>query len=162
MAFLPCLLSAGLLELSFPKIEWSFLAWVALVPLLCVLDGQKPWAAFRRAYLCGFLFFAATLGWFVYVTYAGAISVGGFFVFIFCSFWDGLCLFSATALNPTYFRFGVGLGGPGICPRPSFYRFWLGDAGPFAIPRSLAYSNSRQDRRLWGVVFGDPGQSFDF
>ena len=80
---LACVLSAGLLDLSFPQLQWSFLVWIALVPLLCVLDGQKLWAAFRRAYLCGFLFFAATLGWFVYVTYPGAILLVAFLALYF-------------------------------------------------------------------------------
>ena len=86
MVFLSCLLSAGLLTLSFPQIEWSPLAWVALVPLLCALDGQKPWRAFRRAYLCGFLFFAATIGWFVYVTYPGAFLLVAFLSLYFALF----------------------------------------------------------------------------
>lgn len=86
MAFLYCLSSAVLLILSFPKIEWSFLAWVALVPLFCVLDGQTLWRAFRRAYLCGFLFFFGTLGWFVYVTYPGAVLLIAFLSLYFALF----------------------------------------------------------------------------
>ena len=83
MIFLSCLLSAALLALSFPKIEWSFLAWFALVPFLIVLDGQRSWRAFRRAYLCGFLFFAASLWWFVFVTYPGAILLIAFLALYF-------------------------------------------------------------------------------
>ncbi len=76
--FLICVLSSALLVLSFPQIQCSFLAWFALVPLFCVLDGQKAWRAFRRAYLCGFIFFYFTLGWLVYVTYPGAILLIAF------------------------------------------------------------------------------------
>jgi len=86
MIFLSCLLSAGLLAFSFPQTECSWLAWFALVPLLTTLDGQKPWTAFRRAYLCGFLFFAVTLGWFVYVTYPGAILLVAFLSLYFAVF----------------------------------------------------------------------------
>jgi apolipoprotein N-acyltransferase len=86
MVFLSCLLSAVLLVFSFPQIEWSFLAWVGLVPLLSVLDGQKPWRAFRRAYLCGFLFFFATLGWVIYVTYIGAFLLVAFLSLYFAVF----------------------------------------------------------------------------
>jgi len=86
MVFLACLLSAVLLVLSFPQIEWSFLVWVALVPLFCVLDGQKSWTAFRRAYLCGFLFFAATIGFFVYVTYPGTFCLVAFLSLYFAIF----------------------------------------------------------------------------
>ncbi len=86
MTFLSCLLSAGLLVFSFPKIEWSFLAWIALVPFFCVLDGQKPWVAFRRAYLVGFLFFTFTAGWTCYVTYIGAFFLVSFLALYFAFF----------------------------------------------------------------------------
>jgi len=101
--FLACLLSAGLLELSFPQIEWSFLSWFALVPLLCVLDGQKTWRAFRRSYLCGFLFFTATLGWFVYVTYPGAILLIAFLSLYFALFGVLFVYFQPLPVMPRIF-----------------------------------------------------------
>ena len=103
MAFLSCLLSAGLLVLSFPKIAWTPLAWVALVPLLCALDGQKPWQAFRRAYLCGFLFFAATIGWFVYVTYPGAFLLVAFLSLYFAVFGLMFVYFQKLPVTPRIF-----------------------------------------------------------
>jgi apolipoprotein N-acyltransferase len=81
-----CLFSAGLLVCSFPQIEWNLLAWIALVPLFYVLEGQRMWPAFRRAYLCGFVFFAFTLGWFVYVTFAGAFLLIAFLSLYFALF----------------------------------------------------------------------------
>lgn len=86
MPFLLCLLSAVLLTISFPQIQIFPFSWIALVPLLNVLDGQKPWVAFKRAYLCGFLFFAATIGWIVYVTYPGAILLVAFLSLYFAVF----------------------------------------------------------------------------
>ncbi len=103
MAFLASLLSAGLLVVSFPQIEWSFLAWVALVPLFCVLDGQGPWRAFRRAYLCGFLFFGFTLGWVVYVTYPGAIVLIAFLSLYFAIYGMIFVYFQRVALFPRIF-----------------------------------------------------------
>ena len=103
MAFLFCLLSAGLLVFSFPKVECSFLVWLALVPLLCVLDGQKPWRAFRRAYCCGFLFFFFTLGWFVYVTYPGAILLVAFLSLYFAFFGMIFVSFQRLSLMPRIF-----------------------------------------------------------
>jgi len=103
MAFLSCLLSAALLDLSFPQTEWASLAWVALVPLLCALDGQKPWRSFRRAYLCGFLFFAATLGWFVYVTYPGAILLVAFLALYFALYGLLFVYFQRLAIVPRIF-----------------------------------------------------------
>jgi len=115
MAFLFCLLSAGLLDLSFPQIQWAFLAWVALIPLLCVLDGQRPWVAFRRAYLCGFLFFAATVGWVIYVTYEGVLAAyaGTFFLVAFLSLYFALfgvmfVYFQRVALIPRIFVLSSG------------------------------------------------------
>ena len=71
--FLLCILSAGLLILAFPKTDVWFLAWIGLVPLLLALEGKRPKEAFGLSYLCGFLFFAGTLYWFIYVTALGAV-----------------------------------------------------------------------------------------
>ncbi len=78
--------SAFLLIIAYPQIEWAPLAWVALVPLFFTIDGQRPWVAFRRAYLCGFIFFAGTLGWLVYVTYPGAFLMVAFLSLYFAIF----------------------------------------------------------------------------
>jgi len=66
-------LSSLLLTLAFPKVDWWLLAWVGLIPLLIVLDGRRPAAAFGLAYLSGVLFFGGTLYWFIHVTILGAI-----------------------------------------------------------------------------------------
>ena len=89
--------------LSFPQIEIFPIAWFALVPLLCALDGQKYWSAFRRAYLCGFLFFFATLGWFVYVTYIGAFLLVAFLSLYFALFGMLFIYFQRLALIPRIF-----------------------------------------------------------
>jgi len=83
MVFFSCLLSTALLVFSFPKVDFFPLAWVALVPLLIVLDGQRPWRAFRRAYLVGFIFFALIVGWLVNVTWIGAICMFAFLALYF-------------------------------------------------------------------------------
>ncbi len=103
MAFFPCLASSLLLVLSFPRLEWSLLAWFALVPLLTVIDGQKPWRAFRRAYLCGFLFFFLTIGFLVYVTWPGTILLVAFLSLYFGFF--GMCFvyFQRLPLLPRIF-----------------------------------------------------------
>lgn len=66
-------LSAACLILAFPQTDWGGLAWIALVPLMGVLDGKKPRAAFGWGYFCGILFFAGTLYWFIHVTVLGAV-----------------------------------------------------------------------------------------
>lgn len=108
MAFLSCFLSAILLVLSFPKIEWSFLVWMALVPLFGALDGQTPARAFRRAYLCGFLFFFGTLGWLVYVTYPGAILLIAFLALYFALFGVMFVYFQKLPTTPRIFVLSSG------------------------------------------------------
>lgn len=51
--------SGGLLALAFPRPAWSWLAWIALVPLLLVMD-KRP---FRSGFVAGLTFFAAILYW---------------------------------------------------------------------------------------------------
>jgi len=103
MVFLACLLSAALLTVSFPRIELSFFIWIAIVPLLWVLEGQKPWAAFRRAWVCGFLFFAATVGWVCYVTYIGAFFLAAFLALYFALFGIAFVYFSPLSPVPRIF-----------------------------------------------------------
>src|SRR5258708_1017798 len=103
MPFLLCLLSAGLLVLSFPQIEFSFLAWCALVPLFSLLAGKKPWRAFRCAYFCGFLFFSVTLGFFVYVTYPGTFLLVAFLSLYFAFFGMIFVYFQRLVLVPRIF-----------------------------------------------------------
>lgn len=80
------IISAVLLVLSFPQVHWSILAWIGLVPLLLMVEGKSLRAAFGWSYLVGFLFFAGTLGWFVYVTYVGAIVLVAYLALYFALF----------------------------------------------------------------------------
>ena len=79
-------LSVALLVISYPQIDAWPLAWAALVPFLFALDGKKVRSAFGLGYLCGFLFFAGTLGWFIYVTYPGAFLLVAYFAVYFAVF----------------------------------------------------------------------------
>jgi apolipoprotein N-acyltransferase len=65
-------LSALLLVIAYPQIEFSGLAWIAFVPLFFILDHSTYKKSFGWAYGYGLVFFAGTLGWFIYVTYPGA------------------------------------------------------------------------------------------
>ncbi|MCM2265163.1 MAG: apolipoprotein N-acyltransferase [Desulfuromonadales bacterium] len=51
--------SGGLLALAFPRPDWSWLAWIALVPLLLIM-AKRP---FRSGFVAGLTFFAAILYW---------------------------------------------------------------------------------------------------
>jgi apolipoprotein N-acyltransferase len=56
-------LSGTLLVLSFPPLRLGALAWIALVPLLVVLDGRAPRVAFALSYLAGLVFTVGTFAW---------------------------------------------------------------------------------------------------
>jgi apolipoprotein N-acyltransferase len=59
------ILGGLLLTASFPKIGLPWLAWVALVPLLWVLNDISPGEAFRRGMVFGLAHFASLLYWLV-------------------------------------------------------------------------------------------------
>lgn len=57
-------LSALLLWLSFPPVDWGFLGWVALVPLIVyALTEPKRWRAFLIGWAAGFAFHTAAFWW---------------------------------------------------------------------------------------------------
>ncbi len=61
---LPALASAGLLWMCYHPLSWGWLAWVALVPLLCLVRSERrPRAIYGAALTCGTLFFLASLQW---------------------------------------------------------------------------------------------------
>jgi len=57
------LVSGFLLFLSFPKMDFFFFAWIALVPLLVALYNQNNWTAFRMGFLAGLVYFFGTTYW---------------------------------------------------------------------------------------------------
>lgn len=60
-------LSAALLVLSFPNFDFSWLAWIALAPLIFVLgQGPKPARALVLGWLWGVLFFYGSCWWLTY------------------------------------------------------------------------------------------------
>ncbi len=72
--------------LSYPRIEWSWLAWFALVPLMFVLDGKRASSSFGLAYLSGIIFFAGTLFWIGNVTVLGTSLLVLYFALYFGGF----------------------------------------------------------------------------
>ena len=59
-------LSGVALALAFPAIDWNWSAWVALIPLLWVLEEVRPRAAFALGWTCGLFFYLSTLYWIAY------------------------------------------------------------------------------------------------
>lgn len=64
--FRPALLAIGsglLIALSFPRADFSFLAWFALIPLLVALEGQTVRSACKLGFLTGLVAYAGLLYW---------------------------------------------------------------------------------------------------
>ncbi|MDD5259659.1 MAG: apolipoprotein N-acyltransferase [bacterium] len=57
--------SALLLILVFPKYDFSYLAWICLIPLLISIEGENFGRSFLNGLIVGFIFYAATLYWVV-------------------------------------------------------------------------------------------------
>ncbi|MBL0225956.1 MAG: apolipoprotein N-acyltransferase [Geobacteraceae bacterium] len=55
--------SGTLVALSFPGSGLSFLAWIALIPLLTALEGTSRRTAFRLGFTCGLVAYAGILYW---------------------------------------------------------------------------------------------------
>ena len=84
-----CVFSAILLILAFPKTDLGILGWVGLIPLMLALEGKNPRQAFGLSYLCGIVFFAGTLYWFIYVDILVAL-IGAPLLILYLSLFFGL------------------------------------------------------------------------
>lgn len=62
----PAILSGLLLVLSFPKIDFYFLAWVALIPLLVFIYDKDKKTAFKAGLVFGIVYFFGTTYWIYY------------------------------------------------------------------------------------------------
>jgi apolipoprotein N-acyltransferase len=69
LSFLPAIFSGLLLVVAFPKYNYSFLLFVALIPMLGALRGQSKGAAFRLGIVFGLTFYLGLLSWIFYVTH---------------------------------------------------------------------------------------------
>lgn len=55
--------SGILIAISFPNAELSFVAWIALIPLLIALEGSSPKESLRAGFMCGFIAYSVILYW---------------------------------------------------------------------------------------------------
>ena len=70
-------LSGVALFAAFPPLEWSNIAYIALIPFLFALR-MHPKAAGRMSYLAGICFWMPSLWFLTPVTYAGAFTLGAY------------------------------------------------------------------------------------
>jgi len=71
--WLPAILSGLMLTAAFPNIGFSGTAWIALLPLLWVVNRRKPSTAFRAGFIAGLAHYLTLMYWLVYTmhTYGG-------------------------------------------------------------------------------------------
>ncbi len=103
------ILSGVLIALSFPKADLSFLAWLALIPLLTSIEGRSACSAFKLAFLCGLTAYSGIIYWVVIVmgVYGHLPLFASIPLWLFLSAW--LALFYAVATWTTAMgeRFGL-------------------------------------------------------
>jgi len=78
---LPWIAAVGtglLLAASFPPLEWSECAWIALAPLLIASRYADPRRALRLGFAAGLAFWMPTLSWLVYVTAFGWLLLAAY------------------------------------------------------------------------------------
>ncbi|MDD5680117.1 MAG: apolipoprotein N-acyltransferase [Candidatus Omnitrophica bacterium] len=63
--------SAALLVLAFPNFQISIFAWLALIPILYLIENSSAGKAFILSYLTGVFFFLGALYWLTYVSRLG-------------------------------------------------------------------------------------------
>lgn len=70
------IISAILLTLAFPRSDLSFLAWIALIPLLrSIQTSSSKFQSFKRGYVFGIAFFLMVLAGVRFVTMGGYIAL---------------------------------------------------------------------------------------
>jgi apolipoprotein N-acyltransferase len=85
---LPALASALLCWLSHYPVGWGWLAWVALVPLLCLVrTPARAWKVYPAAWLGGLAFFGPALYWFHYADNPQMDIAGGALAVCCSLFW---------------------------------------------------------------------------
>ncbi len=77
-------LSGLLLTASFPKFDWHFCAWIALVPLFCAIKQKDPVASLKLGFLTGLTHYSTLMYWIVGVmkTYGHLPIVVGCLIFL--------------------------------------------------------------------------------
>jgi apolipoprotein N-acyltransferase len=83
MTLLLAISSALLLIISYPGFNLWIFAWVAFIPLLNAIEGQRPLKAFLLSYLTGFIFFLGTIYWLIHVTLPGMLIVVAYLALYF-------------------------------------------------------------------------------
>src|ERR1039457_1163751 len=108
--------SGVMIALSFPNSGLSFLAWIALIPLLTALEGTDLGTAFRLGFTCGLVAYAGILYWInIVITYYGHLPwAASILLYLTLSAWLGLFYGLATLVA----RAGEQVGIKSACSLP--------------------------------------------
>ena len=145
------IIAAVLLSLSLSSFNlWQF-AWFGFIPLFIALENKSLRRSFVLAYLCGIIFWSATIYWLVHVTLLGTIIL-----ILYLALYFGLF-----GLGITFVR---GISGNGIFFIPCFWvlleyiRSYLFTGFPWALIGFSQYKNLPAIQiaditGAWGVSF---------
>jgi len=137
------LISGILLILIFPKFNLSFLAWIALVPLLLALEGRNLRESFNLGFLAGLTSFMGILYWIVpTITSSGESKLLAFISLLLLSsylavYYGIFCLICRyMSLRVTHYTFGLFFA-PALWVSLELLRAYLFSGFPWAL---LGYS----------------------
>lgn len=76
MVYLLYFLTSLLYIISFPNFNFSWLAWICLIPFLIAVDSEKEIrSAIRNSFLCGWVIYLGSMHWLTKVSWLGYILV---------------------------------------------------------------------------------------
>lgn len=139
------LLAAGMLILAFPDVEWWWMAWFALMPLMWAVDreGSVP-RSFLLGWLFGTAFFFGTCWWLTYapIHYASIPWPIAYLLILIACLGAGVfpAIFAAI-LSHLLRRFGAWafLAAPFVWVFTEFLRYWLTGNNWNAVGYSQAF-----------------------
>lgn len=88
----PALLSGLMLSFAFSPLEWSYIAWIAFVPLLYALYTQRHLSPFRQGWIAGMAFWLPGMFWLTHVTWIGWFTLCCYCALYFIPFSWGLAV----------------------------------------------------------------------
>ncbi len=95
----PALGSALVLWTTFPPADWSWFAWVALVPLFLLIRSQRPaWSVYGSVWFGGMVFWTLTIRW-VRLTDSTAWLAWLTMALALSAFWPAFLALSRLAMN---------------------------------------------------------------
>lgn len=153
MVFLPALLTGGLWWASHFPLNWSWLAWVALVPLLALVRSPaRPRRIYLAAWLCGLVFYLAATQWMRYADDSRMVLMWGGLA-TYCSLYVPLTIFLVRRLEART-RWPLTLTFPLVWTALEYLRAHFGTGFPWYF---LAHT---QHAQLWLIQISDLGGAY--